>query len=78
MTPGKAGPRIGYRSDIDGLRAVSAVAVMIYHAGIGCRGHLLSDLIVVCVAAVVAGCDGPKSIGLGAKEKSHWWVLRGI
>jgi predicted transposase YbfD/YdcC len=36
------------------------------------RKHLLSDLIVICVAAVVAGCDGPKSIGLWAMEKSQW------
>jgi DDE_Tnp_1-associated len=36
------------------------------------RKHLLSDRIVICVAAVVAGCDGPKSIGIWANEKSQW------
>ena len=36
------------------------------------RKHLLSDLIVICVAAVVAGCDGPKSIGIWAKAKTQW------
>ncbi len=36
------------------------------------RKHLLSDLMVICIAAIVAGCDGPKSIGVWAREKSRW------
>ena len=36
------------------------------------RKHLLSYLIVICVAAVVAGYDGPKSIGIWANAKKQW------
>lgn len=36
------------------------------------RKHLLVDLMVICVAAVLAGCDGPKAIGIWAQEKSQW------
>jgi predicted transposase YbfD/YdcC len=36
------------------------------------RRHLLTDLMVICVAAVVAGCDGPKAIGIWAKSKTQW------
>ena len=28
------------------------------------RVHLLGDLIVICVLAVIAGADGPKAIGV--------------
>ena len=36
------------------------------------RKHLLADIVVICIAAVIAGCDGPKSIGFWAKEKAEW------
>lgn len=28
------------------------------------RKHLLRDLIVICICAVIAGADGPKAIGV--------------
>lgn len=36
------------------------------------RKHLLPDLIVICVAAVISGCDGPQSIGIWADAKRDW------
>ena len=36
------------------------------------RKHLLTDLIVICFAAVISCCDGPQSIGLWADAKSDW------
>lgn len=36
------------------------------------RHHLLGDLIVICVLAVIAGADGPKAIGLWADANSQW------
>jgi len=36
------------------------------------RKHLLGDLMVICVAAVLSGCDGPIAIGEWAKAKSAW------
>ncbi|HZZ70956.1 MAG TPA: transposase family protein, partial [Pirellulales bacterium] len=33
------------------------------------RKHLLGDLIVICMCAVLAGCDGPIAIGRWAKWK---------
>lgn len=36
------------------------------------RKHRLEDLIVICVCAVLAGCDGPIAIGEWAKAKSNW------
>jgi predicted transposase YbfD/YdcC len=36
------------------------------------RLHLLGDLIVICVLAVIAGADGPKSIGVWAKANGEW------
>jgi len=32
------------------------------------RKHLIQDLIVICVMAVVAGADGPTAIGTWAKH----------
>ena len=36
------------------------------------RKHLLGDLIVICVLAVIAGADGPKAIGTWAQSKKEW------
>jgi len=36
------------------------------------RRHLLGDLIVLCVLAVIAGADGPKAIGTWAQSKEEW------
>src|SRR3989337_4100133 len=36
------------------------------------RRHLLGDLIVICVLAVIAGADGPKAIGVWATAHSEW------
>ena len=36
------------------------------------RKHLLGDLLVICVCAVVSGCDGPIAIGEWAKAKTAW------
>jgi predicted transposase YbfD/YdcC len=36
------------------------------------RKHLLGDLIVICVLAVIAGADGPKAIGIWANSKKDW------
>ena len=36
------------------------------------RKHLLGDLIVISICAVVAGADGPKAIGVWAASNEHW------
>jgi len=36
------------------------------------RKHLLGDLMVICVSAVLSGCDGPIAIGEWAKAKAAW------
>jgi DDE family transposase len=36
------------------------------------RVHLLGDLIVICVLAVIAGADGPKAIGVWATAHAEW------
>lgn len=36
------------------------------------RRHLLGDLIVICIMAVIAGSDGPKSIGTWAEQQQAW------
>ena len=36
------------------------------------RKHLLGDVIVICICAVIAGADGPKAIGVWALSKSQW------
>jgi predicted transposase YbfD/YdcC len=36
------------------------------------RLHLLSDLIVICISAVLAGADGPKAIGMWANSNEVW------
>ena len=36
------------------------------------RRHLLGDLIVISICAVIAGADGPKSIGIWAQANADW------
>ena len=40
------------------------------------RKHLLGDLIVICVLAVIAGADGPKAIGVWADSNETWLKQR--
>jgi DDE_Tnp_1-associated len=34
--------------------------------------HVLGDLMVICVCAVLSGCDGPIAIGDWAQAKAAW------
>jgi predicted transposase YbfD/YdcC len=36
------------------------------------RIHLLGDLIVICILAVISGADGPKAIGVWAQANAQW------
>lgn len=36
------------------------------------RHHLLGDLIVICIMAVIAGADGPLAIGIWAENNEEW------
>jgi len=36
------------------------------------RKHLLGDVMVICVSAVLSGCDGPIAIGDWAEAKAAW------
>ena len=36
------------------------------------RRHLLVDVVVICVLAVIAGADGPKAIGIWASSNTEW------
>lgn len=40
------------------------------------RKHLLGDLIVISICAVVAGADGPKAIGVWAQSNQDWLFQR--
>lgn len=36
------------------------------------RLHLLGDVLVICICAVISGADGPKAIGVWAKGQETW------
>lgn len=36
------------------------------------RKHLLGDLMVICILAVIAGADGPQAIGVWAQSQALW------
>jgi predicted transposase YbfD/YdcC len=36
------------------------------------RKHLLTDIIVIAIAGILSGCDGPKAIGRWAQSKQAW------
>ena len=38
--------------------------------------HLLRDIIVISITAVIAGADGPRSIGVWAKANLEWLTDR--
>jgi len=40
------------------------------------RKHLLGDLLVICVLAVIAGADGPRSIAVWANAHADWLKKR--
>ena len=40
------------------------------------RKHLLGDLVVISICAVIAGADGPKAIGIWALANQTWLLQR--
>ena len=36
------------------------------------RKHLLGEIMVICISAVLCGADGPKAIGMWAQSKRDW------
>jgi len=40
------------------------------------RRHLLGDLIVICIMAVITGADGPLAIGTWAENNKQWLTKR--
>lgn len=40
------------------------------------RVHLLGDLVVICIMAVIAGADGPQAIGIWAQGNQEWLKKR--
>lgn len=40
------------------------------------RVHLLGDLLVICIMAVIAGADGPQAIGIWAQANQEWLKKR--
>ena len=40
------------------------------------RKHLLGDLIVICICAVIAGADGPKAIGIWRRNGDRYNTVR--
>ena len=40
------------------------------------RVHLLGDLVVICIMAVIAGADGPQAIGIWARANQEWLKKR--
>ena len=40
------------------------------------RVHLLGDLLVICIMAVIAGADGPQAIGIWAQANQQWLKKR--
>lgn len=36
------------------------------------RKHLLGEIMVICICAVLCGADGPKAIGMWARSKAEW------
>ena len=40
------------------------------------RVHLLGDLVVICIMAVIAGADGPQAIGIWAQTNQEWLKKR--
>lgn len=40
------------------------------------RVHLLGDLVVICIMAVIAGADGPQAIGIWAQANQEWLKKR--
>ncbi len=40
------------------------------------RVHLLGDLIVISIMAVIAGAEGPKAIGVWARSHEQWLASR--
>jgi DDE_Tnp_1-associated len=42
------------------------------------RTHILGDIIVIAILAVIAGADGPEAIGVWAASNESWLRSRAI
>jgi peptidoglycan/LPS O-acetylase OafA/YrhL len=65
--------RLTYRADIDGLRAVAVVAVVLFHAGLGFGGGYAGvDIFFVISGFLITGLI-LKDLRAGTFSITHFW-----
>ena len=71
-----AKPTIPYRSDIDGLRAVAVVPVLLFHAGLSCTGGFVGVDVFFVISGFLIGSLVIAEIESGKFRMANFWERR--
>ena len=66
----------GYRPDIDGLRALAVLSVMLFHAGLGCRGGYVGVDVFFVISGYLISSLILKELGVGSFSLISFWERR--
>lgn len=74
MSQGRAA--IPYRADVDGLRAVAVLPVVLYHAGFGCPGGFVGVDVFFVISGFLIGSLVVAEIRAGVFRMADFWERR--
>jgi peptidoglycan/LPS O-acetylase OafA/YrhL len=69
-------PALHYRPDIDGLRALAVLSVVLFHAGLGCPGGYIGVDIFFVISGFLITSIIQKKLQDGTFVMSHFWEKR--
>lgn len=79
MTPSAAStgsPSFSYRPDVDGLRALAVLPVLLFHAGLGCSGGFVGVDVFFVISGYVISSLILREIAAGSFSMVQFWERR--
>lgn len=76
QTDSSPAPSFSYRPDVDGLRALAVLPVLLFHAGLGCRGGFVGVDVFFVISGYVISSLILREISAGSFSMLQFWERR--